>query len=323
MSAKAASPELNANLGAIEAAIGQLLHADPILQGLDSHKIEQGILKCLVAAQNLHLETVEEIQNRQKEVLQKALGIRSLTAFAKAKQLRKLRRYRNCLLGGLLLLHYAGIGAKENPLESAPPLPTATRTDRPMESDEELLFRLAVYATWWKGGRAEVVAIRAALLACGACSSETTEVAPCDADDPRNPTVLTLKGAANFAGKRTVSIPGWVQPLLAQAFSAHMAKYPGAQNSPVAYGGKHAAGSHRACAAASSTIRQLLDAAGLSAVGLKPQSIRSTRIATVLTSEGLRPALDVAGSTSVDQVLRLTGTSVDGLLRIDPGSRSD
>lgn len=291
------------------------LEENVIFSGLPATKIAQAARKCFDAAQELGLNTLDDIAENQYQIVRLVTGTKCLTRFTSPKQSKSARKCRDCLLGALLILQREGQVPSKDPRACAPRFPSQQRTDRPLRFHEELLFRIATYNKWEGDTRGECVAIRAALLACGAYTSETTQVAPAHANDPHNPTQLNLKGANGFAAPRTVSIPQWVRPILEEAFQRQVARYPGAQHQPVAYTGSHSPGSNSASAAASTSVRNLLDLAGLAESGVKPHSVRNARILTVLKKEGLKQARIVTGTQNWEGVLHSTRLSLDDLLK--------
>jgi len=262
--------------------------------------------------QSFDITTIEELTEHARGIILHASKLTTLTAFAQREEVDTAHLYRNTFHLMMRVLYDYNHIDPENicPL----PVPVAPysqqREARPLHPHEELLIRLTTQDIWNNQQMRGVLAIRTALAAASALTSEITLVCPDDFDNLSEPTALTLAATRQRTQKRQVTLPTWTRNLLSEAIQQHVTKHSSAAFSPMAYSStNHSPGSHKASAAACASIATVFTEAGLGNSLITPTSLRNTRLKHVLLNDSLAEAFNQSGLKSIDVLYRNTGVN--------------
>ena len=305
------SPE-QITIDAIQTTIEELFSSDPLFTEIDLEPTRSALADCYTAMQSFDITTIDELTQHARGIILQASKLTTLTAFAKREEVDTAHLYRNTFhLMMRVLYDFNRIGPENN---CPPPVPVAPysqqREARPLHPHEELLIRLTTQDIWNNQQTRGVLAIRTALAAASALTSEITLVCPDDFDNLSEPTALTLAATRQHTHRRQVTLPIWTRNLLSEAIQNHVNKHSSAARSPMTYSSTiHSPGSNKASAAACGSIANVFKEAGLKTSLITPTSLRNTRLKHLLRNDGLAAAFNQSGLKSIDVLYRNTGVN--------------
>lgn len=277
-----------------------------LLDDLDTPQVERDLDDLLTASHDLDIRTIGEALPRAADLITRVADVKSITSFLKDPDSHRVYRLRNHLAAALSACVQAHeqdptLVIKDLPL----PQPRAGGIDRRLLDDEVLLMRLRAVHCIHKGGRHRRSGVQYALIEAGALPVESTTVFLKDFDNPRRPMRVRLPGA-RYHASRTIALPRWTQPLLAEAFDALLATSVEATTTArVAYGGD-AVNSKNPSAAASIMLRRTMISAGLTEDCVKPIGVLKWRAKQAM-KDGFQAVQDLLGKDTAIQVHNFIG----------------
>jgi len=282
-------------------------HNTSVLEDLDSPRIRQQASELIERAAERGCETVEDLLPRAAEVLRVVTGITHLTRYLPIEQAETLQQYR-AALGAVLA--GAAIATDADPMPLLASLPDASARHggptRGLHDDEILLLRLRALHLLQRGPRLVPALLHTIMGDAGARPSETTVIAARHFDNVILPSRVDLPGVSQMAAARTVPLPTWSRPLVAEVLARHVAVYQ--TDMPVAFRGKKPGG-----AAASASASRIL-ANAFAEVGIaeppQPSALARWRVAKTADQGGLEAAADISGHVKIDTALSFMGRNV-------------
>lgn len=284
-------------------------HNTSVLEDLDAPRIRQQATELMGIAAERDCETVEDLMSRAAEVLRAATGVVYLTRYLPIDQAETLQQYRSAL-GAILAA--AAIATDADPMPLLAALPDASARHggptRALHDDEVLLLRLRALHLPHRGPRLVPALLHTIMGDAGARPSETTVITSRHFDSLALPIRVDLPGVSQMAAARTVALPTWSRPLVAEVLAQHQAVYQTDANMPLAFRGQKPGG-----AAASASASRIL-ANAFAEVGIaeppQPSALARWRVAKTADQRGLDAAADVSGHVKIDTALSFMGRNV-------------
>ncbi len=252
-------------------------------------------------ARRLGVKTTSELAQSAARVLAAATGVENTSQFQAAVKAIELHQARNTLAAVLsAALQGRGVDPR-SAVSSLPSLrPRPGGPARPLDDTEVLLMRLWSLGSSTQGPRQTTNAFRYAMVEGGAFPSEVTRLTAQHFDSIKRPSTVHLPGVYGVASSRSVAVPHWAQPIVAQTLAAHLGG-PRSIHQPVAYAPRsHNASPYSAGASIARILHRGYKAAGIDGVTPEPLSALRWRVAHTLQSPGLKAAAALLGKAEDD-----------------------
>ena len=290
-------------------AAQQAWHVHSVFEDLDAARVRSQADGLVDIALRRDCTTGGDLVTRGAELLRTATGITHLTRYLSHDDAESVQQHRSAL--GAILAG-AAIATETDPLPLLADLPEASArhggAERALHDDEILLLRLRALHLPNRGPRLVPALLHTIMGEAGARPSETTVITLQDFDSPIMPTEVDLPGVHQMAAGRTVPVPKWARPLVADVLAQHTALYGSATPAPLAFRGKQPGG-HAASASASRILAHAFAEVGI-VEPPQPMALARWRIAKTADNQGLDAAADLSGHVKIDTALSFMGRTM-------------